>query len=131
MLGAILRLPENPMRGLLLLSLSLILCLVASYGLRYGLMEDQRWVTLCLDGGQQWQCAAREALGLLIHFRVLAWASLLCAALGWLLAGRSGRALAGLGMLLAVPALVLYSATLAAFALVIGGLRWVRAPTQG
>src|SRR5690606_27670291 len=115
--------PENPMRGLLLLLVTLILCLAASYGLRYGLMEDQRWVTLCLGGGQQWQCEAREGLGLLIHFRILAWASLAFALLGWLVLGRVGRALAVLGMLLAVPALVLYSATLAAFALVIGGLR--------
>lgn len=114
------------MRSLLILLVALLLCLAASYGLRYGLMENQHWVAVCSGGEPQWPCQARAGLGLLIHFSVLAGAALLAAVLAMLLPGRSGRVLAVLALFLAIPALVLYSATLAAFAAVIAGLRLVR-----
>ena len=70
----------------------------------------------------------RATLGLLIHWRVLAWVALGAALLGFLLPGRKGSLLAVLALLFALPALVLYTASLAVFALVIAALRLVRAP---
>jgi hypothetical protein len=113
---------------LLLLLLVLPLWLAASYGVRFALMEDAQWVGACVEQAARWECQARAGLGYLIHFRVIAWAALVAALAGFLLPGRAGRALAGLGLLLGIPALVLYSASLAVFALVLAGLRLVRAP---
>ena len=48
--------------------------------------------------------------------------------LGFLLPGRKGSLLAVLALLFALPALVLYTASLAVFALVIAALRLVRTP---
>ncbi|AIR89885.1 hypothetical protein [Pseudomonas cremoricolorata] len=107
--------------------LALGLLLAASYGVRYGLMEDARWVGLCSTVDAQWQCQARSWLGLTIHFQTLAWLALGSAVLAQMVKGRSGRALGGLALLLGIPALVLYTASLAVFAVVLGGLRVVRA----
>jgi hypothetical protein len=112
----------------LLLLLILPLWLAASYGVRFALMEDGQWVGLCVEQAQRWECQARAGLGYLIHFRVIAWAALVAALAGFCLPGQAGRLLAGLGLLLGIPALVLYSASLAVFALVLAGLRLVRAP---
>lgn len=101
--------------------------LAASYGVRFALMEDARWVGLCLEESTRWECQARASLGYLIHFRVIAWAALACALVAFVAPGRFGRALAVLALLLGLPALVLYSASLAVFALVLAGLRLVRA----
>jgi len=111
---------------LIALVLLLAAWLAASYGVRYGLMEDARLVGLCASGDGPWQCPVRSTLGLLIHFRVLAWASLAVALAAWCVPGRTGRLGAVLALLLGVPALVLYSASLAVFAVVIAGLRLVR-----
>lgn len=102
------------------------LWLAASYGVRYGLMEDGQWVGLCTEPAAYWQCEVRAVLGLGIHHQVLAWTGLALAALGWLLPGRTGTWLAGIALLFAVPALVLYTASIAVFALVLAGLRVVR-----
>ncbi|MET1077939.1 MAG: hypothetical protein ABWY06_07950 [Pseudomonas sp.] len=112
----------------ILLLLGLALWLAGSYGLRYGLMEDNQWVAACVADASRWECQARSGLGLIIHLRVLAWAGLLGALLAFVAPGRAGRVLAVLALLFAVPALVLYSASLAVFALVIAALRLVRAP---
>ena len=56
------------------------------------------------------------------------WAALGAALLGFLLPGRKGSVLAVVALLFALPALVLYTASLAVFALVIAALRLVRAP---
>ena len=85
------------------LLLFLPLWLAASYGVRYGLMEDAQWVGLCAAPGAFWQCQVRSLLGLGIHFQVIAWS--------------------GLGL-----ALVLYTASIAVFAVVLAGLRLVRQP---
>jgi len=114
---------------LLLLLIVLPLWLAASYGLRFAFMEDGQWVGLCVEGAQRWECQLRAGLGLLIHFRAIAWAALLAALLAFVVPGRLGWGLAVLGLLCAVPALVLYSASLAVFALVIAGLRLVRTPS--
>ncbi|MDZ5601360.1 hypothetical protein SJI00_00990 [Pseudomonas sp. RP23018S] len=115
-------------RGMTVVSgmLALALLLAASYGVRYALMEDAQWVGLCAAADGPWQCAVRGGLGLMIHFQVLAWSALACAVVAQLLAGRSGRLLALLAVLLGVPALVLYTASLAVFAVVLAGLRLVR-----
>lgn len=102
------------------------LWLAASYGVRYGLMEDGQWVGLCTQPAAYWQCEVRAMLGLSIHHQILAWAGLALAVLGWLLRGPIGKWLAGIALLFSVPALVLYTASIAVFALVLSGLRLVR-----
>jgi len=115
-------------RGTTVVSVVLALgaLLAVSYGVRYTLMEDARWVGACLGDAGPWQCQVRAGLGWLIHFKAIAGAALACALLAQVLAGRAGRALALLALLFGVPALVLYSASLAVFAVVLGGLRLVR-----
>ncbi|MNF03754.1 hypothetical protein D3C80_2031310 [compost metagenome] len=61
----------------------------------------------------------------------MAWAGLALALLAQVVAGRGGRWLALLALVLAIPALVLYTASLAVFAVVLAGLRLVRRPRQG
>lgn len=111
---------------LLILLLILPLWLAASYGVRFALMEDSQWVGLCVDEAARWECQARAGLGWLIHFRVIAWSALAVALLAFVMPARSGRVLAVLALLLGLPALVLYSASLAVFAVVLAGLRLVR-----
>ncbi|MBA6065503.1 MULTISPECIES: hypothetical protein [Pseudomonas] len=108
------------------LLLFLPLWLAASYGLRYGLMEDARWVGLCSVPGEVWQCQARSLLGLGIHFQAIAWGALGLALLSQLTPGRGGWWLAALALLFGIPALVLYTASIAVFAVVLAGLRLVR-----
>jgi hypothetical protein len=112
----------------ILLLIVLPLWLAASYGLRYGLMEDAQWVGVCVDEASRWECQARSSLGLLIHFKVMGWTALAAAIIGFLLPGRAGWGLAVLALLFGFPALALYNASLAVFAVVIGALRLVRAP---
>lgn len=112
----------------ILLLVVLPLWLAASYLVRYGFMEDAQWVGLCVDEAVRWECQARSTLGLLIHFQVMGWAALVTALLAFVLPGRAGWSLAVLALLFGFPALALYNTTLAVFALVIAGLRLVRAP---
>ncbi|GAB3394062.1 hypothetical protein [Azotobacter armeniacus] len=111
---------------LIVLLILLPLCLAASYGVRFALMEDGQWVGLCVEQAQRWECQLRSGLGLMIHFRLLAWSALAAALTGFLLPGRAGWGLALLGLCLAIPALVLYTASLAVFAVAIAALRLVR-----
>ena len=104
------------------------LCLALSFALRYQLMEGAQWVGLCVDAPQQLACQVRASLGWLVHFRVLAWTSLVCAVLAFVVPGVWGKRLAVPALLLGLPALVLYSASLGVFAVVLALLRWVRAP---
>ncbi|MEQ7917552.1 hypothetical protein ABQX22_00025 [Xanthomonas sp. WHRI 1810A] len=112
---------------LVLLCVALAVWLAISYGLRYGLMEDVQWVGLCTDEAVRWECQVRANLGLLIHFQVFGWAALIASAVAFLVPHRAGRVLAFVGLLLGILALVLYTASLAVFAVVIAGLRLVRA----
>jgi len=114
-----------------LLLLFLALWLLASYGVRYGLMEDAQWVGLCTAPGEYWQCQARSLLGLGIHFQVMGWAGLGLALLAQRVPGRGGWWLAVLALVFGVPALVLYTASMAVFALVLAGLRLVRQARRG
>ncbi|MFJ2447945.1 hypothetical protein [Pseudomonas sp. NPDC087626] len=112
----------------ILLLIVLPLWLAASYGVRYGFMEDAQWVGICVDEANRWQCQLRANLGLLIHFKVMGWGALAAAVLGFVLPGRAGWWLAVLALVLGFPALALYNTGLAVFAVVIAGLRLVRAP---
>ncbi|MHB9801159.1 hypothetical protein ACYCAX_25540 [Pseudomonas sp. MT3] len=111
----------------IVLLLALSLWLAASYGVRFGLMEDSRWVGLCAEPASRWECAVRAQFGWLIHFGVFGTLALGLSALAFLVPGRTGWWLAVLGMFAALPALVLYNAGLAVFAVVLAGLRLVRA----
>ncbi|UST70815.1 hypothetical protein [Pseudomonas moraviensis] len=102
------------------------LWLAASYAARYGFMEDGQWVGICVDEASRWECAVRSNLGLMIHFKVLGWAAVGVALLGFVVPGRAGWWLAVLALVLGLPALALYNTTLAVFAVVIAGLRLVR-----
>ncbi|AZZ75137.1 hypothetical protein CCX46_08220 [Pseudomonas sp. RU47] len=102
------------------------LWLAASYGARYGFMEDGKWVGICVVEASRWECQVRSNLGLMIHFKVLGWTALGAALTAFVVPGRAGWWLAVLALVAGVPALVLYNTTLAVFALVIAGLRLVR-----
>lgn len=111
---------------LILLLLALPLWLAASYGARYGFMEDGQWVGICADEASRWECQLRSNLGLIIHFKVLGWAALITAVLAFFVPGRAGWWLAVLALVFGLPALALYNTTFAVFAVVIAGLRLVR-----
>lgn len=104
----------------------LLLWVLLSYGIRYGLMESTQWLAACVDDPSLWQCHARAQLGLVIYFGVIGWSALGVAVVGFVLPGRVGKWLAGLGLAIGAPGLVLYSASLSVFAVVIAGLRLVR-----
>ena len=111
----------------ILLLVLLPVWLSASYGARYGFMEDAQWVGICVDEASRWECQIRSNLGLIIHFAVLGWAALAAAIIGFMVPGRAGWWLAVLALVCGLPALALYNTTLAVFAVVIAGLRLVRA----
>ncbi|WP_280040542.1 hypothetical protein [Pseudomonas sp. Hg5Tf] len=111
---------------LIILLLFVPLWLAASYAVRYVLMEDAQWVGVCAEQAQIWQCQARSTLGLMIHFGVIAWTALGLALLAQVVPARAGWRLAVLALVVGIPALVLYSASIAVFALVLAGLRLVR-----
>ncbi len=113
---------------LLLVSLLVPVWLAASYGLRFSLMEDASWVALCVEQPADVGCRLRDLFGLLIHLSVLAWLALVCAALAYCLPGRAGWWMACLALFFGVPALVLYTTSLASLALVAAALRLVRRP---
>ncbi|MBJ9975608.1 hypothetical protein IAE35_07385 [Pseudomonas sp. S75] len=100
--------------------------LAASYSVRYGLMEDGQWVGLCAVPTEHWQCQVRATLGLWIHFQWIGWSALTLAVISQFVSGRVGKWLAVLALLAGLPALVLYTASLAVFAVVLAGLRLVR-----
>jgi hypothetical protein len=105
------------------LVIAALVCVIASYALRYLLMEGDQWVGRCVEDPGLLACQVRATLGWMIHLRVIAWAALGCA-----LPGVWGWRLAVPGLLLGLPALALYTASLAVFAVVISLLRLVRAP---
>jgi hypothetical protein len=110
----------------MVLIIALAMWLALSYGLRYGLMEDVQWVGRCSDDALKWQCQLRSTLGWLIHFGVFGWGALIASLVGFFMPRKAGRVLATFGLLLGMLAMVLYTASLAVFAVVIAGLRLVR-----
>ena len=115
-----------PNRWLITLILLTALAFAGAYVLRFGLMEDGQWVGVCTDQAQRWECQLRAWLGLVIHFRILAWLALGLALLWFCLPHKRGWLIAALALLAAIPALILYSASLAVFAVVLAALRLVR-----
>ena len=111
----------------ILLLLALALWLAASYGLRFGLMEDGRWVGICADAAVRWECGVRAQLGWAIHFGVFGKLALGLSLAAILAPRQPGWWLALLALLVALSALALYNAGLAVYAVVLGGLRLVRA----
>jgi hypothetical protein len=97
---------------------ALLLWVVLSYGVRYGLMESTQWLAICADDPGRWQCQARSGLGMLVYLGVIGWTAVGLALLGFFLPL--------LALVVGVPGLVLYSAGLSVFAVVIAGLRLVR-----
>jgi len=89
-------------------------------------MEDGQWVGLCGVPAQYWQYQVRSLLGLAIHFQLIAWLAVALSVLAQLLKGRAGWYLAAVGLLFGLSALVLYTASIAVFAVVLAGLRLVR-----
>ena len=117
----------RPRLPLVMLLIALPVWLAVSYGLRYGFMEDPQWVGACAAEAARWECLLRSNLGWLIHFRVMGWAALVTSVIAFFVRGRFGSGLAVLALLFGLPALALYNASLAVFAVVIAGLRLVRA----
>ena len=117
-----------PLNRRVYLQLTLLaLWLGLSYGFRFYLMEDVRWVDIC--GGANHAdptCAVRAGMGMTIHFQVLAWIALGSAIPAFFIRGNVGRTLAWISLGFALPALALYTVTLAVFAALIAGLRLVR-----
>jgi len=111
---------------LIALLLFIPLWLAASYAVRYGFMEDPQWVGVCAGQVQVWECGVRSTLGLTIHFRILAWVALGLAVVASFVPRRPGWWLAVLALVAGIPALVLYTASIAVFAVVLAGLRLVR-----
>jgi hypothetical protein len=100
--------------------------LALSYVLRYQLMEDARWLDICSgSAGGAW-CEVRAALGLTIHWKVLAYLAVLTAVPAFFIKGDNGRRLAWASLVFALPALALYTVTLAVFAALLAALRIVR-----
>ncbi len=110
--------------GILLLVVPL--CFAASYYVRYAVIEEASWVALCQQQAASWICQLRSELGVWLYFQVLAWLALLCVVLAWLLPRTLGWWIGLLALLFAIPGVVLYSASLAAIALVLATLRLVR-----
>jgi hypothetical protein len=102
------------------------LWLAACYGLRFHLMEDAAWLEMCGATPQRFECRLRDMTGLAIHYGVLAWISVALAVPAFFVRGKHGRRLAWLALAAAIAALVLYTVTMAAFALLLGALRLIR-----
>jgi hypothetical protein len=100
--------------------------LALSYVLRYRLMEDARWLDICSGSAGGLWCEARAALGLTIHWKVLAYLAVLTAVPAFFIKGDNGRRLAWASLVFALPALALYTVTLAVFAALLAALRIVR-----
>jgi len=104
----------------------LLLWMAASYTARFYLMENVDWLEICDKNPQRIECELRAGLGLVIHFGVLSWAAIVLTIPAFFLKGNSGRTLAWIALLFAIPALALYTVTMAAFALLLCALRLVR-----
>lgn len=100
--------------------------LALSYTLRFQLMEDVRWLEICEGDATNTLCTLRKGMGMTIHWQVLAWAALALAVPTFFIDGPRGKRLAWLSLFFALPALALYTVTLAVFALLIAALRIVR-----
>lgn len=101
----------------------ILIASIAAYAaaatVRYGLMESVEMVNRCTETPGDLLCTARAGMGLMIHYQVMGWASLITALLALAL-GKKSLGIAALT--LSVIGLVLYNAALASFALVLSFL---------
>lgn len=114
--------PRYRLCGVLLL---LAAWVAAAYGVRYGLMENTAWVGACAADPAQIACQAKAGMGLMIHWNVLPLAGLVLALSGWLLRGARGQLVALMGLVFALPGLVLYTTSLAGVVVMLAALRWL------
>ena len=96
-------------RTRLLLPAAIALWLGVLYGVRFGLMEIEPATDPCLGDPDGLPCRGRAALGLAIHFQAFGIAALVIAALAWLVPAPRRPWAAGIALLVALPALVLYN----------------------
>ncbi|MBA1288826.1 hypothetical protein [Pseudomonas japonica] len=114
--------PRYKLCGVLLL---LAAWIAVAYGVRYGLMENTAWVGACAADPAQIACQAKAGMGLMIHWNVLPLAGLVLALGGWLLRGARGQLVALMGLVFALPGLVLYTTSLAGVVVMLAALRCV------
>jgi hypothetical protein len=100
--------------------------LAVCFFVRVRYVQAEHLVAYCVDEPRALVCAFREVMGKAMHFNVLGYASLAVALPALLLPGRTGRAVAGAGVLAAAAALVFYNAGLGAPAAVLALLRLAR-----
>lgn len=115
----------NPTYGLCGALLLFAAWIAGAYGLRYGLMEHTAWVGACAAAPAQIACQAKAGMGLMIHWNVLPLAGLVLALGGWLLQGARGQLVAVIGLVFALPGLVLYTTSLAGVVVMLAALRCV------
>lgn len=106
--------------------LALLAWVLACCALRFGFLEQERWLGWCAETPAALACRVRAGLGWAIHVRVLAWLALPPALLAFVLPGRWGRRLAAVALVPALAGLVLYAVTPASFATLLALLRLVR-----
>lgn len=92
--------------------------------LRYGVLQSDVVAARCTATSAPWWCAGRNALGLLIHFRVFGWLAVAAGIASWWIGGRT---LAFIGLAAGVLGLSMYNTDLAAVGGVLALLRAVRA----
>jgi hypothetical protein len=96
--------------------------------LRFQLVEPQSIGILCSGAGAPWWCLPREAVVLAFHFEVMGALALALGVAAFFVDGPRSTRLAWVTLPLAAPGLVLYNATWAAPAILLGLMAVVRAP---
>lgn len=96
--------------------------------LRFQLIEPQAIGILCSGAGAPWWCLPREAVVLAFHFEVMGALALALGVAAFFVEGPLGTRLAWITLPFAAAGLVLYNATWAAPAILLGLLGVVRAP---
>jgi len=120
----------NPGYRLCAVMLAVAAWVAVAYGVRYGLMEHTGWVGACAADPERLACQARAGMGLMIHWNVLPLAGLILALGGWLLQGTRGQLMGVMGLVFALPGLVLYTTSLAGVVVMLAALRCVHAGHQ-
>lgn len=93
-----------------------ILAYALTAGLRYGVMESTELVTRCAQVPTDRICSVRTTVGIMIHFGVFGWLSLIAAGLA-LLTGRSKLRM--LSLILCTVGLILYNTNLSIVACIV------------
>lgn len=96
--------------------------------LRFQLIEPQSIGILCSGAGAPWWCLPREAVVLAFHFEVMGALALALGVAAFFVDGPRGTRLAWVTLPFAAAGLVLYNATWAAPAILLGFMAVVREP---